>query len=320
VYRAVGPAVGASLGEWTAQKETCSDVEYAEACIGWEWSCPDRDFCCGTNELYNAEYARIKGPSTARWVNERRVIFYVFQALLNPADGFDTGLDAYAWNAGTPGTTVWLDPAFVERVRRAMNNFNSLLPVYRWKLNPVGGLKCGVPVQTYTEGTVDKSTASYKRALNDVLTKGSYQDTWAKAENHINAVVNSVPGSHSWLFRDNHPDVALHLLTTVPVPPAKGGGMTVAARPWLDELLRVFAPPDPKGSSLRAMPALMALRKPARTVKPSAMLAQQAARIDKAFLSEDGGVSSGRSFWAIVGVGAAVVVGAGALYLTVSRK
>lgn len=335
MYTAIGSSFGATPKPPTGC-ESCSSVPSSgttgtrEYCIGWQQSCPDRVDCCGTKTFYNKVYRSVKGMDTWRWLNEKRVIFHVLKPLLDPSSGYGTGIDAFAWNAGRAGTTVWVDPVFVERVRRAANNFHALLPFGRWVENPRGAITdpgprglCARPVSTYSPRAIDKNSSSYRQALNDVLTKSTYQDTSAKFEDHAGAAIGSVPGSSDCEFRTTSAGgvdpATTRLLVTVPVPPARGGGLTVAASPWLEEFLRVFAPPDPRGvgtlSSAGKMQVLAAgFRLPSagsqlKTMSPQLLAAR------KSFLEEDASPGEGKGVpWVAVGVGVALVAGAGLWY------
>lgn len=336
MYTAIGSSFGATPA---AGCESCSSFYSGgkDYCIGWQQSCPDRVNCCGTKEFYNKVYRSVKGADTWRWLNEKRVIFHVLKQLLDPSSGYGTGIDAFAWNAGKAGTTVWVDPAFVERVRRAANNFHSLLPFGRWVENPIGATtdpgprgRCARRVSTYSPRAIDKNSPSYRQALNDVLTKSAYQDVAEKFEEHASAVIGSVPGSRDCEFRTTSAGgvdpATTRLLVTVPVPPSKGSGLTVVASTWLDEFLRTFAPPDPKTLTAAAVAAAisrLSLRRPAKGGQVTMKMSPQLLASRKSFVDEDASPGGGEGKgvpWVAVGVGVALAAGVCVLWYRGRRR
>lgn len=113
----------------------CERGPDTDACIGFERSCADAEFCCPDTGWYNWVFADIKGVRTMRAQNETK-IREIGRMLLEPDASGDSGMQLFGYDYGTCASGDCTPPLLVAATRAAFENFDVIFPEGRFTYDP----------------------------------------------------------------------------------------------------------------------------------------------------------------------------------------
>jgi len=275
--------------------------------------------CCSWKTWTNSTYASLKGSWSLRRHNEKRVR-KALRLLLEPVEGYGTGLDLAAWQAGAGSAPLDL----FRTVERAAHNYHQLHPRSRWYKKSRGVRTDCESDGWYSQWKTSKMTSTHERVAALQNAVGSpLPEAWKSELLRRNEWNFGFPGKPSavgdWQKRSNS--------TIGKVPGGSGGaniesipihenliiasGSTIVPSAWLQSFLDAYAPRLKLKIALRPTNSRTAPRVSITALRPSLKLSRMMREPELEEDEDEPTMSTGVK--AALGVGAVALIGAGFL-------